>query len=191
MGEALRFNEGLRWHSRSRLSKLLTVGLIALAASLLPAAGSFVPQASGVFGGTADAACKWDGRPGPGGLDNVFDKWWFKATVTSNWCYDGRRVTSRNSVVSGDKVTNWGVLGGYFYFETHWAYSACHTYNGVTNHNCLTKREFNGFNGHTGDDWSVCIGTRIYGGGGHSRNITESPGWDACGDGLQGWWYFR
>ena len=163
---------------------MLTIGLIAICAGLLPAAGSFVPQASGVFGGVAHAACKWDGKPGPGGLHNKFDEWWFKAEVVSNWCYDGTRVTSRHSVPSGSVTVPLGVAAGVFYTESHWAYSACHIYNGVVNHNCLTRREFNGVNGHSGDPWSICIGTRIYGAGGHHRNIIQH-GWDACGDGRQ------
>jgi hypothetical protein len=165
---------------------MLTVGLIAICAGLLPAAGSFVPQASGVFGGVAHAACKWDGKPGPGGLRNTHDDWWwFKAEVVTNWCYDGTRVTSRHSVPGGHVPTA-GVIAGFVYTESHWAYSGCHIHNGVVNHNCLTRREFNGFNLHDGGRFSVCIGTRIYGAGGHHRNIITSPSWDACGDGIQG-----
>jgi hypothetical protein len=187
MGAALTLKGGLRWHGRSRMSRMLAVGLIAICASLLPVAGSFVPQASAVFGGTAHAACKWDGKPGPGGLRNTFDHWWFKAEVVSNWCYDGKHVTSRHSV-SGAQVTSpLGVLAGWFFVETHWAYSACHYYNGIWNHNCLTKREYNLFNGHTGDPASICIGTRIYGNGYHHRNIIQGVN-DGCGDGKQPWW---
>ena len=188
MGVTLTLRGPSLWRGRSKASRMLAVGLIAVSATLLPAVGSFVPQASGVFGGTADAACKWDGKAGPGGLNNTYDKWWFKANVTSNWCYNGRSVTSRHSVPTGG-VTNWGVLGGFFFTETHWAYSKCHNYNGITNHNCLTHREYNGLNGHAGGDpFSVCIETRIYGNGAHSRRITESPSWDACRDGKQPWW---
>jgi hypothetical protein len=168
---------------------MLVVGLIAASASLLPAAGSFVPKASGLglFGGTAQAACKWDGKPGPGGVPNTFDHWWFKAQVVSNFCYDGQHVTSRYSVPSGKVTSPLGVLAGWFYVETHWALSQCYTYNGITNHNCLTHREFNLINGHTGEPDSICIETRIYGNGYHHRQITENID-DGCRDGVQPWW---
>jgi len=165
---------------------MLAAGLIAVSASLLPAAGSFVPQASGVFGGTADAACKWEGKAGPGPLRTVFDEWWFKAEVVTNWCYNGSSVTSRYSQPYGH-VTNWGILGGWFWVNAHWAYSKCHAYNGISNHNCLTHREANLVSGHGADTQSICIETRIYGNGAHRRNITKNP-LDACGDGIQMWY---
>jgi hypothetical protein len=178
-----------RWRSRSKLGRMLVVGLVALAAALLPAAGSFVPKASGIgmFGGVAQAACKWDGKPGPGALHNTFDKWWFKADVASNWCYDGVHVTSRHSVATGG-VTNWGVLGGWFWLNWHWALSQCYQYNGYYNNNCLTHAEYNLVNGHTGDTKSICIETRIYGNGYHHRQITETTS-DACRDGLFSWFW--
>ncbi len=189
MGEALTMRRGLRWRDRSRAARMLTVAVIAASASLLPAAGSFVPQASGVFGGVAHAACKWDGKPGPGGVPNTYDHWWFKAQVVSNFCYDGTHVTSRSSVPSGSVTSPLGVVGGWFLTETHWALSQCYTYNGISNHNCLTHREYNLFNGHDGGHRSICIETRIYGNGYHHRQITERE-IDGCGDGnRQPWWW--
>jgi hypothetical protein len=184
MGETLTLRGGLRWRGRSKPSRMLIVALIAVSAGLLPAAGSFVPKASGlgIFGGTAQAACKWDGKPGPGALHNTFDHWYFKADVASNWCYDGVHVISRQSVPTGG-VTNWGVLGGFIFLNTHWAYSQCNTYNGIWNHNCLTKREYNLITLHTGDTQSICIETRIYGDGHHSRHISVAD-FDGCGDGI-------
>jgi hypothetical protein len=163
-----------RWRGRSRLKKILIVALVVTGAALTPAAGSFVPREGGnvLFGGVAEAACKWDGKPGPGGLRNVYDEWLFEAVVISNWCYNGSSVTSRHSVPYGG-VTNLGVLAGWVLVRAHWAYSACHTYNGIPNHNCLTQREFWLINLH-GEELKICIGTRIYGGGGHHRNIYSS-----------------
>jgi hypothetical protein len=165
------------------LRRMLTVGLIVACASLLPAMGSFLPQASGVFGGVANAACKWNGKPGPGALYNTFDHWYFKASVESNWCYDGQHVLSRQSNPGG-QVTALGILDGWIYLNSHWAYSQCNTYNGIWNHNCLTKREFNLITLHTGDTQSICIETRIYGNGYHHRQITVED-FDGCHDGIQ------
>ncbi len=172
----------MRWHGRSRLNKMLIVGLLVASASILPAAGAFVPGGRNlVFGGVAQAACKWDGKPGPGALHNTFDHWWFKADVATNWCYDGAHVTSRHSVVTGN-VTNWGILGGWVWLNWHWALSQCYQYNGIYNHNCLTHAEYNLVTLHTGDMHSICIETRIYGNGSHSRRINEAE-FDACHDG--------
>jgi hypothetical protein len=179
--QTLTLRRGLRWRDGSKPSRMLIIGLIAVSAALLPAAGSFVPKASGLgmFGGTAHAACKWDGKPGPGALHNTYDHWFFKADVASNWCYDGKHVTSRHSVPTGN-VTNWGILGGWVWTSFHWAVTQCYTYNGIYNHNCLTKAEYNLITLHTGDIKSICIETRIYGNGYHHRHITESEV-AACG----------
>jgi hypothetical protein len=176
------------WRGRSKLAKALVVGLIAISASLLPAAGSLA-GGNGVFGGVAQAACKWDNKPGPGGVPNIYDHWYFKAQVISNWCYDGNHVLSRNSVPSGNVTSPLGVLAGYFLTETHWALSQCYTINHVYNSNCLTHREYNILDGHDGSHRSICIETRIYGNGYHRRRITETE-IDACGDGnRQPWWW--
>jgi hypothetical protein len=190
VGETLTLREGPRWRGRSRGQKAIVVALIAVSASLLPSAASFVPQARGVgLFGVANAACKWDNKPGPGGVPNIYDHWYFKAQVVSNWCYDGNHVLSRNSVPSGNVTSPLGVLAGYFLTETHWALSQCYTINHVFNSNCLTHREYNIFDGHDGSHRSICIETRIYGNGYHRRRITETE-IDACGDGnRQPWWW--
>jgi hypothetical protein len=165
---------GMRWRDRSKLNKMLIVALVVASASILPAAGSFVSRDSGnvLFGGEAQAACKT-------ALGNYYDKWWFKASVITDWCYSGGHVTSRHSEAGGNVTSPFGVLAGWFFYDQHWEYSKCVTYNGVWNHNCLTQREFNLFNGHSGLYWSICIETRIYGDGHHHRHITEKES-DAC-----------
>lgn len=173
MAETSAATSSVGWHRRSKFTKMLTVALVVMAALLLPTAGSFVPRESGnvLFGGEAQAACKT-------ALQNPFNAWYFEANVITSWCYNGRSVTSRNSRAGGN-VTNLGVLGGFVLLRQHWEYSACHYYNGTPNHNCLTQREFWLLNLHSGDEVSVCIGTRIYGGGGHHRG-TNTASNDAC-----------
>lgn len=176
------------YFARAAFTHAAYMGSLRRGSTLLAAeARRDVDEESGLTTAAAGAGCKWDGKPGPGGLRNTFDESWFKAEVVSNWCYNGTSVTNHRSVPGGEVTFPVGVLQGWFFVETHWAYSKCHTFNGVSKHNCLTKREFNLLNGHTGDTASICIGTRIYGGGGHHRNIIEH-GWDACGDGKQPWW---
>lgn len=162
----------VRWHGRSKVSKMLIVGLVAVSASLLPAAGSFVPRDSGnvIFGGEAQAACKY-------GLTNKADRWWAWAQVVTNWCYDGVHVTSRHSVPSwGMKAL--GSANGVYYrsWDSGWKYSQCHYYNGIWNHNCLTRYQFSwgSLNKWIGP-WVICIHTRIYGNGYHHRLITDGP----------------
>lgn len=171
MANAVRMR--MRWRERSKLNKILIVGLVAVSASLLPAAGSFVPRDSGnvFFGDEAQAACKT-------ALWNHFDKWWFEAGVITDWCYSGGHVTSRHSRAGGN-VTNLGILAGWVLTDQHWEYSKCHNYNGYWNHNCLTQREFNLVAIGVDLPKSICIETRIYGNGAHHRHITESL-WDAC-----------
>jgi hypothetical protein len=168
----------MRWHGRSRLNKMLIVGLVALSASLLPAAGSFVPGSGNlVFGGVANAACKWDGKPGPGSLTNKWSVSWGWAQVKTGWCYDGVHVTSRHSVPTGG-VSWWAPLSGTAFAPlVGWAWSSCQTFNGITNHNCLTRAQFkfysSCFDGGRCPKEEICIHTRIYGDGHHSRQITE------------------
>ncbi len=162
-----------RWR-RSTFAKLLTATVVIAAAVLLPAVGSLVPRERGnaLFGGEARAACKV-------ALQNVYDKWFFEANVITNWCYNGRSVINRRSRAGGN-VTTLGAFAGMFLFSQGWKYTACHHYNGIRNHNCLTQRQFHLINGHTGDSLWICIHTRIYGNGAHRRNITESGLGGAC-----------
>jgi hypothetical protein len=162
---------------------MLIVGVVALSASLLPAAGSFVSRDSGnsIFGDVAQAAtCKSQVAGGP--LYNDYNHWFFKASVATDWCWSGGHVVSRHSVPGG-QVTTLGILTGWILLDSHWEYSNCVTYNGVWNHNCLTQREFNLIRLPTpeihGQVLSVCIETRIYGDGHHHRHITEAES-DAC-----------
>ena len=164
---------GAIWR-RSKLGKLLTAALITTTAAALPAVGSFVPRESGnvLFGGEAEAACK-------SALQNVYDKWFFKANVITSWCYNGRSVTSRHSRAGGN-VTTLGAFGGMFLISQGWKYTGCDDFNGIKNHNCLTQRQFYLFNGHAGAPLWICIHTRIYGNGAHRRKITESSLGGAC-----------
>ena len=169
---------GLRWRQRSRLNKLLIVGLVATAASLLPATGSFVPRDSGnlLFGDVAQAACKWNGKPGPGSLTNRAERWFGWAYVRTGWCYSGGHVTSRHSVPDFG-VSTLGFLSGTRTWVFGWAYTDCHDYNGYWNHNCLTRGQFKWVKSCLGGGLCtqavICIHTRIYGNGAHSRLITE------------------
>lgn len=175
---------GRRWHQRSTRNKLAILALLAAAASLLPAAGSFVPRDSGnlLFGGVAQAACKWNGKPGPGSLTNRAERWWGWAYVRTGWCYSGGHVTARHSALD-QGVTLLGRAFSYqvppSYATKQNKYSACHYYNGYWNHNCLTRFEFTwwSFPPKPGADpvERVCIHTRIYGNGAHSRLITDGP----------------
>ena len=153
---------------------MLPLVLAVTGAVALPMVGSFVPRKSGnvLFGGEAQAACKI-------ALQNVYDKWFFKASVITNWCFDGKSVTSRRSRTGGN-VTALGAFAGMFLLSQSWKYTGCQDFNGIKNHNCLTQRQFNLFNGHTGDPLSIWIHTRIYGNGAHRRNITESGIGGAC-----------
>lgn len=164
---------GARWHGRSPLSKMFIVGLVVASASLLPAAGSFVPRDSGntIFGDVAEAACKWDGKPGPGGLKNYASRWWAWAQVKTNWCYSGGHVTSRHSVTSGD-ITSEGEKYRFYSYKPWAVTSQCNTYNGYWNHNCLTRFQFSWYSWYFGET-TLCIHTRIYGDGSHSRQITD------------------
>lgn len=160
----------MQWHGRLKHRKMRILAVVAVSAGLLPVAGSFVPRDSGnvLFGDVAQAACKR-------GLSNDFRSWWFNAKVVTDWCYRNGHVTRRSSIAHG-RVTNWGVVAGWFYYRFSWTYSKCHRYNGYWNHNCLTQGRFSLFNGHTGTNGSICINTRIYGNGAHRRSITKGPG---------------
>ncbi len=159
---------------RPRFPKRLTVALAATGSLALPMVGSFVPRESGnaLFAAEAQAACKT-------ALQNVYDKWFFEASVITNWCFNGKSVTSRHSRAGGN-VTVRGAVAGMFLWSQSWKYTGCKDFNGIKNHNCLTQRQFNLINGHTGDPLSICIHTRIYGNGAHRRNITESSIGGAC-----------
>jgi hypothetical protein len=145
--------------TRARLS--LAVLLIA-AAALLPAAGSFVPG-TGVFGGQAQAACK-------SGLTNKFSRWFGYGRVVTDWCYNGRSVTSRHSTPYADAYADPKEGGWRVSFS--WALSACYDYNGIHNHNCLTQGQFTFYSFVFGYKY-VCVHTRIYGNGYHHRLITD------------------
>jgi hypothetical protein len=108
------------------------------------------------------------------GLTNIFSNVFISAKVVTDWCYSGGNVTSRHSVPSAS-VTNAGHAAGWREGAAEWTYSACHSFNGYHHHNCLTRRQFSFHNiylppfvPHVG----VCIHTRIYGDGNHSRDIT-------------------
>jgi hypothetical protein len=155
----------VRWQKRTSPNKMMVVGLIAASASLLPAAGSFVSADGGnpLFGGTAQAACKYD-------LTNQHNNNGFGwAKVVTDWCYSGGHVTSRHSEKHA-QVTGWGYYNGYTGVITRWEYSACHNYNGYWNHNCLTRAEVVAYGSRSE---AACIHTRIYGNGNHSRLITN------------------
>jgi hypothetical protein len=156
---------GARWSERSRRYKLSLLGLVVAAACLLPAAGSFVPRESGnlLFGGKAEAACKY-------GLSNHFTRWYGSGSVVTNWCYDGRSVTSRHSTPYADSASSPDEGGWRVSFS--WALSACYNFNGIHNHNCLTQGQFKFYSFVFGYKY-VCVHTRIYGNGNHVRRITD------------------
>jgi len=152
------------WRGRSRAHRGLVIGLVAVSAAVLPAAASFVPQGGNpLFGGVAEAACKYN-------LTNMHTQngygW---AKVVTDWCYSGGHVTSRHSE-KHCQISGWGYSIGYSGCRTTWRYSNCHNYNGYWNHNCLTRAEVFAY-GHRYE--IACIHTRIYGNGDHRRLITD------------------
>ena len=134
-----------------------------VAAALLPAAGSFVPGGGGIFGGKAEAACKYS-------LSNHFTRWYGSGAVLTDWCYDGRSVTWRHSTPYANANTS--PDAGSWHVSFRWALSTCNYFNGIHNHNCLTQGEFS-FYSYTFGHKFVCAHTRIYGNGAHVRHITD------------------
>lgn len=125
---------------------------------------------AGAMGGTAQARekCK-------SGLTNIYKDDYVVAKVVTDWCYNGRSVTSRHSVPSA-RVRNAAYSAGLREDGAEWVYTSCHTYKGIKNHNCLTKMQF-AFN-YTWNKFApkigVCISTRIYGNGAHKRSISTN-----------------
>lgn len=112
------------------------------------------------------------------GLTNIYQDKFYEAKVVTDWCYDGKRVISRHSVPS-DHVRNAAYVAGYREGQEGWSYTACQMFNGIRNHNCLTKRQFS----YTAPQiphspfqfppFCVSIETRIYGDGNHQRKIAN------------------
>ncbi len=162
MGEAAIETVGMRCKHRSGARRVCLFVSLVLAASLVPSAASFLPQGSNpIFGGEAQAACKH-------GLSTHFSRWYGHGQVVTNWCYNGRSVTSRHSRHYEGGTSDPGA-----WRASHWwSYSNCHYYNGISNHNCLTHGQFTFYSPVFGYKY-VCAHTRIYGNGAHRRNITD------------------
>ncbi|HVH24294.1 MAG TPA: hypothetical protein VNA11_17740 [Pseudonocardia sp.] len=115
------------------------------------------------------------------GLTNIYRDDFVVAKVITEWCYNGRSVTSRNSVPSA-RVRPVAYVVGVREAEAEWTYSACHDFNGIKNHNCLTKRQFSfekppiktPLGNISLPKTGVCIETRIYGNGAHHRRISTT-----------------
>jgi len=148
--------------------------VIALAAAcLLLVAGSFLPHGSSlaVFGSDAQAKCKHN-------LSNHYKDNYVEVELVTNWCYDGKSVTSRHTRNPPfAHVRGAADAAGLREDGSHWARdSRCYDYHGTKNHNCLIKYQF--VFSYTwqvlGPRIGVCLATRIYGNGAHKRARTTN-----------------
>ena len=97
----------------------------------------------------------------------------YKAVVETKWCWRGPSIVSRKTNPSEHHVTNEGQGTGIVDRGVYKDDSYCNDYNGVHNHNCLTRYQFgfsktswcpNPFEGFSCTRiYGGCIGTRIYG----------------------------
>jgi len=118
---------------------------------------------TGASAAPASAACKR-------GLNNQVNEVFGWAKTVTEWCYFGGHVTSRHSQKHW-KGSLGGFIAGYRLVTTRWATSRCHDYNGIWNHNCLTRAEIHAWKIDGSQDF-WCIHTRIYGNGAHKRAVT-------------------